>query len=71
MSVIVEVEELVTQRLALLNADPEAGHAIMDDMTERVVRALADGDVTARDAAIRVTALLDIEARRGWTRWYS
>jgi hypothetical protein len=63
------VEELVEQRLALKDADPELGHGIMDDITERVTRAIAAGDTTVREAAILATALLDIEEQRGWRRW--
>lgn len=61
----------VLDRIALADGDPERGHADLDEITERTLRAIADGDPDARSMARLAVELLDREAAEGWRRWYA
>lgn len=65
------VKEQIAQRESLRDVDPEVGHGIVDDLCERVVRAVANGEEGALDAAQWVVILLEREKYENWTRWYA
>lgn len=71
MTVLHEVSALGAERVRLANDDPESGHALIDEMTERVVRAVAAHERDATGAAQFVVAVLNRERDEHWTRWYS
>lgn len=71
VTVLHEVSSIGADRMCLANDDPEAGHGLIDEMTERVVRAVAAGEPDAKAAAQFVVAVLDREKKHGWTRWYA
>lgn len=71
MTALDDVNALIASRLAIGDDDPESGHADMDAMTERVVRAVATGEPDAVEAAVAVQVMLDTEDREKWRRWYA
>lgn len=71
MTVLHEVSALGAVRIRLGNDDPEAGHGLIDDMVERVVRAVAASEPDAKAAAQFVVAVLNRESKEEWSRWYA
>lgn len=68
---LAQVMAAIEDRIALEDADPEAGHGDIDGLAEDVLRAVAADAPDAREMAVRLVALLDRETAEGWRRWYA